>query len=336
MPAHAKVTCITSVADEGGAARETLASLIAQIHGALEIILVDDGADAATRAAVADLADPRIMRVTRSRGGWASAWNAGLALATGEWVCFLRAGDLRPPWAIAAMLEAGERTGADLVSARAMAAGPDGRARQMPDWEIFAWLADWMPEGGYVEPGQRLFEEHAAFFARMEPEAGAKLLRREFLVREGIVFPNGREWAELFFHALVTARARRMAPMLAPCLTRIRRHGDPRTARERAAAFDALGVARLTLEAVAREPRARGMRFRSAVAGAVGRMLSSARSLVGHGDRAAFDRLAAFVAGEAPAIFGALLPEAEAARFADPGGLARFRLLRAAPAGAGA
>jgi glycosyltransferase involved in cell wall biosynthesis len=69
-----------------------IASVLAQSHPDFELLVVDDGADAATRRAVEEGAagDARVRYLARERrGGVSAARNTGIERASGRWVTFL-------------------------------------------------------------------------------------------------------------------------------------------------------------------------------------------------------------------------------------------------------
>jgi len=72
--------------------RRAVDSVLAQTHSPLEVIVIDDGStDATVRELERYGAVVRILRKTN--GGQASARNAGLAAAHGDWIAFLDADD---------------------------------------------------------------------------------------------------------------------------------------------------------------------------------------------------------------------------------------------------
>ena len=105
------VTAVVPTHDRPELLRSTLASIRAQRDVALEIIVVDDASDPPARTVVAALEDPRI-RVTRQEPprGVVAARNAGIALASGEWVAFCDDDDLWAPDKLRRQLGAAEAT----------------------------------------------------------------------------------------------------------------------------------------------------------------------------------------------------------------------------------
>jgi glycosyltransferase involved in cell wall biosynthesis len=92
---------------------ETLSSLRAQTHEALEIVVVDDGSrdDTCERIERHAQADRRVRIVVKENGGVASARNRGALEARHELLTFVDADDLCAPTRIARLVEAIERGG---------------------------------------------------------------------------------------------------------------------------------------------------------------------------------------------------------------------------------
>ncbi len=75
----------------------TVASALGQTLADLEVIVVDDGSSDDTRAIAEAIDDPRLRVIGKANGGSASARNAGIGVARGEWVALLDADDLWLP-----------------------------------------------------------------------------------------------------------------------------------------------------------------------------------------------------------------------------------------------
>lgn len=93
-----------------------LDSLLAQTHKNLEIIAVDDGSPDNCGTILDDYAkrDARIHVIHQKNGGLAAARNAGLALASGEYLAFLDSDDTAEPMLYETLLAAQQRDGTKL------------------------------------------------------------------------------------------------------------------------------------------------------------------------------------------------------------------------------
>lgn len=82
-------------------------SILAQSYSNLEVILVDDGAKDAS-GAICDayaVKDPRVKVIHKANGGLSSARNAGLEIASGEYIAFVDSDDWIEPDAYSHLLE---------------------------------------------------------------------------------------------------------------------------------------------------------------------------------------------------------------------------------------
>lgn len=94
-------------------------SILGQTYEKLEIILVDDGSPDASGKLCDAYAqkDPRIRVIHKENGGLSSARNAGLDVATGEYIAFVDSDDWLVPEAYQGMLGAMKANGVKLVCA---------------------------------------------------------------------------------------------------------------------------------------------------------------------------------------------------------------------------
>ena len=92
-------------------------SLINQTHSNIEIILVNDGSTDKSGELCEKYAsiDERITVIHKENGGVSSARNAGLDIATGEWIGFVDADDIAEPDMYEYLLNAAIENGADIV-----------------------------------------------------------------------------------------------------------------------------------------------------------------------------------------------------------------------------
>ena len=113
-----KVSAIVPTFNRARLLPRALASIAAQTHPDVEVIVVDDGSTDDTAEVVHRIAAtfPFPFHYFRKpNGGCASARNAGLRQATGECIAFLDSDDAWNPDALAQLAAALERTGADFV-----------------------------------------------------------------------------------------------------------------------------------------------------------------------------------------------------------------------------
>lgn len=105
-----KVTVVMAVKNEGLYVREAIESVLAQQGVSVEIVFVDDSSTDDTFAIVSEVSAERPgIRVLRNPGkGKVSAFNHGVGLATGKWVCLFAGDDIMPPGALAGRVAAVE------------------------------------------------------------------------------------------------------------------------------------------------------------------------------------------------------------------------------------
>ncbi|GGW66288.1 bifunctional glycosyltransferase/CDP-glycerol:glycerophosphate glycerophosphotransferase [Streptomyces xantholiticus] len=163
---------------------ECLDSVLTQTFADLELIAVDDCSPDSCGAIIDEVAarDPRVRAVHLPRNvGLGQARNAGLALATGDYILFLDSDDSLVPGALEAVADRLERTGA-------------------PDVLVFDYARTyWTGEVSRNKFAALLSEQGRAPFALADRPDLLKLLmvvwnkayRREFVEREGFAFPPG-------------------------------------------------------------------------------------------------------------------------------------------------
>ncbi len=95
-----KISIIVPVYNAEGTLEATVASLLGNTYEDFEIILVNDGSVDNSADICADLSvkNERILYIAKENGGPSSARNAGLDLATGEYIAFCDSDDLVEPF----------------------------------------------------------------------------------------------------------------------------------------------------------------------------------------------------------------------------------------------
>ncbi|MDE6320030.1 MAG: glycosyltransferase, partial [Lachnospiraceae bacterium] len=95
-----KISVIVPVYNSIDCLEKCVHSLCAQTYVDLEILLIDDGSTDGTAELMEELAktDSRIRVRHKENGGASSARNAGIALATGEYLAFADSDDYLEPY----------------------------------------------------------------------------------------------------------------------------------------------------------------------------------------------------------------------------------------------
>lgn len=116
-----KISVIMAVYDARDLLPLAVQSVLAQTHKNLELILVEDGSPNGCGELCDALAknDPRIRVIHKPNGGAASARNAGLDAATGDYVGFVDSDDLVEPDFYAALLDALRQAGCRMAGCNA-------------------------------------------------------------------------------------------------------------------------------------------------------------------------------------------------------------------------
>lgn len=114
------VSVIVPVFNAGPFLERTVASIQQQTHAALEIILVDDGSTDGSGEVCDRIAadDPRVEVIHQPNGGIATAQNAGLDRARGDYLTFCDNDDLMSPRLVARLLEVLVDADADMSCCR--------------------------------------------------------------------------------------------------------------------------------------------------------------------------------------------------------------------------
>jgi len=98
-----RITVVTPAFNAAPFIADAIRSVLAQTHGDLRLVVVDDGSTDATAAVVTGFADPRLTLIWQCNAGVAAARNRGMAAADGEALLFLDADDWLEPTALATL-----------------------------------------------------------------------------------------------------------------------------------------------------------------------------------------------------------------------------------------
>ncbi len=274
-----RISCVVTAFNEGDLAAVSIRSLLAQSFDDFEILLVDDGADAHTRAVLHSFDDPRIRHIRQSNDGLSAARNRGLAAARGDYVCFLDADDSRPPWAFAAMAEAA-RGGADCVFSPGILS--EVRHETYPFYDQAHFQTLQTKEMDHASDPAAL-SEALPYLACLEPQAANKMVRRDFLERHRLRFPPGLFFEDMFFHVGLLANLDSYAVTDLPAFTYFRRYARPQiTGDHGTRRFDAISTAISTLHLFEHAARFEDKLLRTMVLASTFKLLSWCQDSISH------------------------------------------------------
>ncbi|MCN9240505.1 bifunctional glycosyltransferase family 2 protein/CDP-glycerol:glycerophosphate glycerophosphotransferase [Streptomyces sp. RY43-2] len=162
----------------------------------VEVIVVDDCStdgsyDTARALAAAHPRRVRAIRLPENSGGCGEPRNHGMAAARGRYVMFLDSDDTLERHACRNLLEAAERTGADLVSGRCVRVHTDSRHVKRIPWYPWLYRTTTTVESVADLPDLFVFDTLST----------NKCYRRSFLVDHGLTFPRGIHYEDLLFSA---------------------------------------------------------------------------------------------------------------------------------------
>jgi glycosyltransferase involved in cell wall biosynthesis len=190
-----------------------LASLAAQTLADFEVLCVDDGSTDASGAIIREYAatDPRFRHIRQPNRGAAAARNAGLSRARGVYVFFADGDDVFAPRLLEASTARAEATGADIVAFEYtdFADGDEpgsGRFALGLDPALLPYPAD------AFDPRDAARE----LFVAIEPNVWTKLYRRDFLLKNGLVFGPYRRSEDVPHSYTALAAASLIAPLAEP------------------------------------------------------------------------------------------------------------------------
>ena len=189
-------------------------SIVEQTYKSLEIILVDDGSPD-NCGAICDAwakKDGRIKVIHKENGGLSDARNAGLAIATGEYICFIDSDDYIAPAFVAELYKAILETGADIAecaTAYVDEAGNTLRQRNVAP----------LPQMDKIEALRRLVLEDGIY-----QTVWNKLYRRT--VADGILFEKGKHHEDDFWTYQVFDRGDKLATVAQPMYYYLQRSGS--------------------------------------------------------------------------------------------------------------
>jgi Glycosyl transferase family 2 len=296
-----KLTCITTTYNDGETLLTATRSVLAQSFRDFQYLIVDDGSTDDTLAVLRGIDDPRVQVIRQANDGLSSARNRALQHVTGDYVCFLDSDDVRPNWSFAAVLAAINQGAPDVILCRGILSELRGDLTGFYDDAVFHQIAGLCPEGP-VRRGDAEFARARLLAQRVEPQSANKAVRTAFLREIGLQFPDGHFFEDIFFHTGLLSQAQSLGFVQSPCFTYFRRYQRPQiTASPGERRFDALAVAKMTLEAFARTLEFHDAALRSVVLASCLRIVAWCEASISHPSRHTFRQtLRALLAGLDP------------------------------------
>ena len=283
-----KITCITATYNEGSLLLNAVRSVLNQSFRDFEYLIVDDGSSEETLEILNGLNDPRLTVIRQANAGLSAARNAGIALAKGDYICFLDADDLRPNWSFAAIAKAIDATHPDLLLCPGILCDRRGQIEDFYDAPVFAQIAQILPLGISARhaPG---YSKVRALAQQTEPQSANKVVRRVFLQTAGLHFPAPYFFEDIFFHTLAIAEANRIAFLDVPAFTYFQRYQRPQiTVTNGELRFDIIAVAKLTLDTFALLPEFGDAAYRTVVLASCLKLIDWCEACLAHPMRAVF------------------------------------------------
>jgi len=210
----AKISVIVPIYKVETYLNKCVESIVNQTYTDLEIILVDDGSPDSCPALCDEWAvkDRRIKVIHKENGGLSDARNAGLAVATGEYISFIDSDDWIEPNFLQFLWNALTRTGAGIADCSTRLVDEDGQelsVRGMSKNEIL----------DAVDALVHLVKED-----RVYQTVWNKLYRREVI--DDIRFEKGKYNEDDYFTYQVFDRAKNVAIVANPLYNYLQRGGS--------------------------------------------------------------------------------------------------------------
>ncbi|MGW0083863.1 bifunctional glycosyltransferase/CDP-glycerol:glycerophosphate glycerophosphotransferase [Streptomyces sp. NPDC003393] len=180
-------------------------SVLEQTLRNVEVIIADDCStdgsyEVAQALAAAHPGKVRAIRLPENSGGCGEPRNQGVKVARGRYVMFLDSDDTLERNACRNMVEAADRTDADLVSALCVRVHTDSRHDKRVQW--YPWLYRETRTLDSVAELPDLFV--------FDTLSTNKCYRRDFLLGNDLAFPRGIHYEDLLFSAQAYLAARRI------------------------------------------------------------------------------------------------------------------------------
>ncbi|MET9804029.1 glycosyltransferase family 2 protein [Streptomyces sp. NPDC006368] len=201
------VTVTVIVHNDAARLPRAIASVRAQTHRAIEIVISDDHSTDDTPRVAAALAAKdrriRVLRLERNSGGCGAPRNRAMEIARAPHLMFLDSDDELPPRAVELLLAAHRETDVDFVMGAVERVRADTGATS-------TWMAPLFARRRTVRGVE---DEPRILF---EPLSTNKMYRKEFLDRHGLRFPEGLHYEDQLFSAQAYTLARAFTVLTEP------------------------------------------------------------------------------------------------------------------------
>lgn len=191
-----EVSVVVIVYNDADRLPTAVESVLSQSLRNVEVVIVDDCSTDGSYDVARSLAsrDPQRVgahQLPSNSGGCGGPRNHGITKARGRYVMFLDSDDVLEHDACRNMLEAADRTGADLVSGLCVRVYTDSRNGKTSEW--YPWLYDRTRTVDSITELPDLFV--------FDTLSTNKCYRREFLLENNLEFPVGIHYEDLLFSA---------------------------------------------------------------------------------------------------------------------------------------
>ena len=201
-----KVSVILPVYNVEKYLAECLNSLVNQTLREIEIICVNDGATDGSSGILKDYAakDKRIKILEQENAGAGAARNNGMRIATGEYLSFLDSDDFFESSMLRDAYIKCKNTDADFAVFRSDSYDDEAKVFSPALWTVKESLL----------PGKRVFSHsdiERDVFRTFNGWAWDKLYKKEFVIKNGLLFQEQRTSNDLYFVYTALVRAKRIA-----------------------------------------------------------------------------------------------------------------------------
>ncbi|MER5641394.1 bifunctional glycosyltransferase family 2 protein/CDP-glycerol:glycerophosphate glycerophosphotransferase [Kitasatospora sp. NPDC002227] len=198
------VSVVVIVYNDAARLPRAVRSALGQSLRGVEVLIVDDRSTDDSYAVAQRLAaeEPRVraLRLPENSGGCGAPRNRGVAEARGRYVMFLDSDDELDPHACRNLYEAGERTGAELVSGLSVRRFLGSRHGKTDAWYPWIYRRTRTLDSITELPDLLVWDTLST----------NKAYRRDFLLRAGLEFPVGILYEDLLFSAQAYLAAERI------------------------------------------------------------------------------------------------------------------------------